>query len=262
MKKKPLLEIIDLNVKIGKTKILKNLSLTIENEKEIHVIMGRNGSGKSTLAKAIVGHPNYIIEKGEIFFKDSQEKIKKIKNLEPNEISLNGIFLAFQHPIEIYGIKNIEFLKEIYNQKAEYKHTNKITNISVFEEKIKPLLKQINLDSKFLYRDVNVDFSGGEKKRNELLQLLLLKPQLIILDEIDSGLDIESMELTSKLILNNLTSNNKSSVILISHYTTFIKQFLTENKNIKIIIHIMENGTIKKTGGPELLEKIEKQGFN
>ena len=227
-----ILKINNLTTSIKHTPVLKNLSFEIQNEGEIHIIMGPNGCGKSTLSKTLTGHPSYIIENGEILFKNIKGEVINLLELEPNERALNGIFLGFQNPIEITGISNLDFLKEIYNQHAEYRNEETYDNTFMFESKITQLLQKVNLSSHFLYRNVNEGFSGGEKKRNELLQLLLIKPKLIILDEIDSGLDIDSMEIALNLIQTLLEQN--SSIILISHYTNFIKKVFNLNKPFKI----------------------------
>lgn len=253
-----LLNIENITASINNNIILKNLSLSIKEEGEIHILMGPNGSGKSTLSKLIVGHPLYELEEGNILYKDYTNNIINLTDLEIHERALNGIFLGFQHPIEISGITNIDFLREIYNQNLlVQQNKNTLTPIE-FEAMVKPLLQQVNLQPEFLYRSINEGFSGGEKKRNELLQLLLLKPKLIILDEIDSGLDIDSMELTSKLVSTLLDTN--SSLILISHYTNFIRGFLKLGK--KFFIHVLQKGSIVKSGDETLLNQIEAQGFN
>ena len=252
------LNITNLTTSINQSPVLKNLSFQIPKEGEIHIIMGPNGCGKSTLSKTLTGHPSYVVEKGEILFKNVKNEVINVLELTPNERALNGIFLGFQNPIEITGISNLDFLKEVYNQHAQYRNEEIYENTFLFENKINNLLQQVNLSSNFLYRNVNEGFSGGEKKRNELLQLLLIKPKLVILDEIDSGLDIDSMEIALNLIKTLLENN--SSIILISHYTNFIKKIFTFNKSVKI--YKMQNGEILQEGGIELVDQIEKSGFN
>jgi len=252
----PLLQIQNLNISIEKTRIINHLEFSIENKGEIHILMGPNGSGKSTLTKAIVGHPDYEIN-GNILFNTTDQGLISLSDLSPYDRALKGIFLGFQYPVEINGITNIEFLKEMYNQHAKHNNSLKQLTSLEFEEKVRELALEVNLNPKFLYRNVNEGFSGGEKKRNELLQLLLIQPKLIILDELDSGLDINSMELTVKL-LQKLAKEN-SSILIISHYTSFINQFYTHN--FEPCIHLMQNGKIVKTGKRELLNKIEKEGF-
>lgn len=253
---KPFLQIQNLTVSVFNTNIINNLTLEIQNKGEIHIIMGPNGSGKSTLSKVIAGHPAYDIIDGKILF-NSKKGLIDITKMEPSKRALNGIFLGFQNPIEVPGISNLKFLEEIYKEHSIARNDLiKYKNIQL-ENKLLELSKKINKNIDFLYRDVNSGFSGGEKKRNELLQLLLLQPQLIILDEIDSGLDINSMQIATEII-EELASNN-SSIIIISHYTNFIKKLSELNK--KTVFHIMNNGNIIKSGNIEILKEIEKTGF-
>lgn len=242
----PLLEIKNLQVSINENEILKNLNLTV-NEGEIHAIMGPNGSGKSTFSKILAGHPAYSVLGGDIIFKGSS-----ILDLEPEERSHMGIFLAFQYPIEIPGVSNEDFLRLAYNSKQKFYNKPEVDPLeflSIITEK----LKLVNMSASFLGRNVNEGFSGGEKKRNEILQMILLDSQLTILDETDSGLDIDALKTISNGI-NNFMSPNKS-IILITHY-----QRLLDYIN-PTYVHVMQNGKIIKTGSAELAKELETRGY-
>ena len=242
----PLLEIKDLQVSINENKILKNLNLKI-NKGEIHAIMGPNGSGKSTFSKVLAGHPAYSVLNGDIFFKGLS-----ILELEPEERSHLGIFLAFQYPIEIPGVSNEDFLRLAYNSKQKFYNKPEIDPIE-FLTIINEKLKYVNMSPRFLGRNVNEGFSGGEKKRNEILQMILLDPELSILDETDSGLDIDALKIISNGI-NQFMSPSKS-IILITHY-----QRLLDYIN-PTYVHVMQDGKIIKTGSAELAKELENKGY-
>jgi Fe-S cluster assembly ATP-binding protein len=242
----PLLEIKNLQVSINENEILKNLNLTV-NKGEIHAIMGPNGSGKSTFSKVLAGHPAYSVLGGDIIFKGSS-----IIDLEPEERSHLGIFLAFQYPIEIPGVSNEDFLRLAYNSKQKFFNKPEIDPLeflSIITEK----LKLVNMSPMFLSRNVNEGFSGGEKKRNEILQMILLDSELTILDETDSGLDIDALKTISNGI-NNFMNPNKS-IILITHY-----QRLLDYIN-PTYVHVMQNGKIIKTGSADLAKELESKGY-
>ena len=242
----PILEIKDLQVSIDDNEILKNLNLTI-NKGEIHAIMGTNGSGKSTFSKVLAGYPAYSILNGEILFKGLS-----ILDLDPEERSHLGIFLAFQYPIEIPGVSNEDFLRLAYNSKQKFYNKPEVDPIE-FLMIINEKLKLVNMSSLFLSRNVNEGFSGGEKKRNEILQMILLDSELSILDETDSGLDIDALKIISTGINNFMTPNK--SIILITHY-----QRLLDYIN-PTYVHVMQDGKIIKTGSAELAKELEKKGY-
>ncbi len=242
----PLLEIKDLEVSINENEILKKLNLIVEKG-EIHAIMGPNGSGKSTFSKVLAGHPAYSVLAGDIIFKGSS-----ILDLEPEERSHLGIFLAFQYPIEIPGVSNEDFLRLAYNSKQKFYNKPEVDPIE-FLGIINEKLKLVNMSSIFLSRNVNEGFSGGEKKRNEILQMILLDSELSILDETDSGLDIDALKIISNGINNFMTPNK--SIILITHY-----QRLLDYIN-PTYVHVMQNGKIIKTGSAELAKELENKGY-
>nr|BBC77834.1 iron-sulfur cluster formation ABC transporter ATP-binding subunit [Nitzschia palea] len=242
----PLLEVKDLHVSINETAILKNLNLTI-NKGEIHAIMGPNGSGKSTFSKVLAGHPAYSILKGDILFKGLS-----ILDLEPEQRSHLGIFLAFQYPIEIPGVSNEDFLRLAYNSKQKFYNkpeSDPLEFLTVINEK----LKLVNMSPVFLSRNVNEGFSGGEKKRNEILQMILLDSELAILDETDSGLDIDALK-TISMGINNFMDSSKS-ILLITHYQRLLDYIKPD------YVHVFQDGKIIKTGSAELAKELENKGY-
>nr|WGH13753.1 Iron-sulfur cluster formation ABC transporterATP-binding subunit [Lophurella pseudocorticata] len=244
--KKEILKIHNLHVNTDNKEIITGLNLSV-NKGEIHAIMGKNGSGKSTLAKVITGHPSYQITKGNIFFKNEE-----ITHEEPENISHKGIFLAFQSPIEVPGVSNLDFLRLAYNCKQKKLNKKEIDPLSFFEL-INQKLKKIDMDPLFLNRHLNEGFSGGEKKKNEILQMSLLQSELSILDEIDSGLDMDAL----KNISNNIKkfANQDNAILLITHYEKLINYI---NPNY---VHIMDKGKIIFTGNKTVASNIDKYGY-
>lgn len=242
----PLLEIKDLHVSIDDTKILKDLNLII-NKGEIHAIMGPNGSGKSTFSKVLAGHPAYSVLSGEILFKGSS-----ILDLEPEQRSHLGMFLAFQYPIEIPGVSNEDFLRLAYNSKQKFYNKPEIDPIE-FLGVIQEKLDLVSMSSTFLTRNVNEGFSGGEKKRNEILQMILLDSELAILDETDSGLDIDALK-TISMGINKFMDSSKA-ILLITHYQRLLEYIKPH------YVHVFQDGKIVRTGSAELAEELETKGY-
>ena len=241
-----LLELKNIDASIENKQIIKNFNLTIKKN-EIHVIMGPNGSGKSTLSKILAGHPSYSVDKGMITFCE-----QNLLEMSPEIRSHEGVFLAFQYPIEIAGVTNYDFLRIAYNEKRKYKKESELDPLE-FMQLTQTTIQKLKMKPEFLNRNLNEGFSGGEKKRNEILQMLLLDPKLIILDEIDSGLDIDAIKIICDGIVNNLGKD--SSLIVITHYPKILNYLKPTH------VHIMIDGKIVKTGNLELIDYLEKEGY-
>ena len=241
-----LLDLKNIDASIENKQIIKNFNLEIKKN-EIHVIMGPNGSGKSTLSKILAGHPSYLVTNGKISFCS-----RDLLEMSPEDRSHEGLFLAFQYPIEISGVTNYDFLRLAYNEKRKYHKKSELDPLE-FMELTQKMLEKLKMKSEFLNRNLNEGFSGGEKKRNEILQMLLLDPKLIILDEIDSGLDIDAIKIICEGIVNNLSQD--SSLIVITHYPKILNYLKPTH------VHIMLDGKIVKTGHLELIEILEKNGY-
>nr|YP_010336229.1 iron-sulfur cluster formation ABC transporter ATP-binding subunit [Chroodactylon ornatum]UNJ14635.1 iron-sulfur cluster formation ABC transporter ATP-binding subunit [Chroodactylon ornatum] len=244
---KGVLNIIDLQASINDIPILNGVNLTLRAG-EVHAIMGPNGSGKSTLSKVISGHPSYQVTGGDITWEG-----KSILSLEPEERARLGIFLAFQYPVEIPGVSNLDFLRLAYNVRQKQKELPELDPLS-FLELATQKLKLIDMDSNFLHRSVNEGFSGGEKKRNEILQMALLDTQVAILDETDSGLDIDALKSVATGIKQIKTP--ETTLVLITHYQRLL------NYIQPTFVHIMEKGKIITTGDMNLVTKLEQEGYN
>lgn len=240
-----LLNVKDLNVEVNNKKILNNLSLQV-GYGEIHAIMGPNGVGKSTLSKIILGDHNYRVVSGDILFDDNS-----ILNLKTDERARLGIFLAMQYPTEIPGISNQDFLRTALSQ-----NENKRIGLYDFILKCEKATEELDMNKNLIHRDLNYGFSGGEKKKNEVLQIKLLNPKLIILDEIDSGLDVDSLKIVSENISKYKDENRDVSIIIITHHPKIL-EYLNPN-----YVHIINNGNIIKTGSYDLALEIEKEGYN
>ena len=242
-----MLEIKNINVKVKDLdkEIIKGLSLSI-NDGEVHAIMGPNGTGKSTLSKVIMGNYKYELTSGDILFNG-----ESIKDLEVNERSKKGIFLAMQDPTVIEGVTNSEFLKT-----AKKELTGKNINYFEFIKGIDEALEDLEFDSNMIHRHLNKGFSGGEKKKNEILQMKILKPKFIILDEIDSGLDVDSLRIVCKNINKYKEENKDVSVLIITHYPRILEYIKPD------YVHVMNNGKIEKTGGMDLAIETERSGYH
>jgi Fe-S cluster assembly ATP-binding protein len=247
VKKSPILEIQGLKASVNDTEIVKNLNLIV-NPGEIHAIMGKNGSGKSTFAKIVAGHPAYRVTGGDILFYG-----ESILDIEPEERSQKGIFLGFQYPIEIPGVSNADFLRLSCNARRKYQGLDELDPLEFFQF-ITKKLEIINMDPAFLNRSVNEGFSGGEKKRNEILQMAVLDTKLSILDETDSGLDIDALKIVAKGI--NSLSNESNAIILITHYQRLLDYIEPT------FIHVMQDGKIIKTGDKSLAKELENNGYD
>ena len=241
-----LLDVKNVKAQIGEKEILKGINLEVKAG-EIHAIMGPNGSGKSTLSKVLTGHPAYDLTAGEIKFEDT-----KINDLSPEERSHLGLFLAFQYPVEIPGVSNEEFLRLAYNLKQKANNLEEVNPIEFFEI-LQKKLTLVGMDPSFLNRNVNEGFSGGEKKRNEILQLAILDSKVSILDETDSGLDIDALRTLSESI-NKIMSKDKA-VILITHYQRLLDYVKPD------FVHIIQDGKIIKTGDASLARVLEERGY-
>ncbi len=243
----PLLEIKDLHAGFEGTEIVNGVSLTV-NKGEIHAIMGPNGSGKSTLAKVLVGHPSYEVTQGSITYNG-----KNLLEMDAEDRALAGVFMGFQYPVEIPGVNNAEFLRMAYNAKLVHKGEEEVDPLD-FDEILDEKMKLIGMDKKYKDRSLNEGFSGGEKKKNEILQMAVLEPKLTILDETDSGLDIDAMKVVAEGI-NKLTHEN-NALILITHYQRLLNYIEPQ------FVHVFSGGKIVKSGGKELAHELEAQGYD
>ena len=246
--KSPILEIKNLHATIDNNQILKGVNLSIF-EGEIHAIMGTNGSGKSTLSKVIAGHPSYTLVEGEILFEG-----RNICDLDPDIRAHLGLFLAFQYPVELTGVGNEAFLKAALTAKRSFEKLPPLDTLD-FTNLLLEKMKMIKLDTSFLSRNVNEGFSGGEKKRNEILQFAVLDSKLGILDETDSGLDIDALKSISDSI-NQLMLRKNKSIILITHYKRLLEYVKPD------FVHVMQDGKIIKTGDASLANLLEEKGYD
>ncbi|KAL6531174.1 ABC transporter I member 6, chloroplastic [Orobanche hederae] len=245
---KLLLEVKDLSAVIAESRqtVLKGVNLTV-HEGEVHAVMGKNGSGKSTFAKVLVGHPDYEITGGSVTYQGQD-----LLEMEPEERALDGLFMSFQSPVEIPGVSNIDFLNMAYNARRKKLGLPELAPIE-FYHYVGPKLQLVNMKVDFLNRNVNEGFSGGEKKRNEILQLAVLGAKMAILDEIDSGLDVDALRDVAKAVNGFLTPEN--AVLMITHYSRLL-EFIKPT-----YIHVMENGRIVKTGDISIAEILEREGY-
>ncbi len=241
-----MIEIKNLHVDIGDKSILKGLNLSLEAGK-VHVIMGPNGAGKSTLSKAIVGHYDVSVKEGEILYKG-----KSILEEAPEVRALNGIFMSFQNPVEVPGVNNAYFLRTAVNAKRVFEGKEEL-NAAEFLRASKNIAKELGMKPELINRSLNEGFSGGEKKRNETLQMLMLEPDFIILDEIDSGLDIDALRAVSEGI--NTIKDGKRTFLIITHYSRILEYVEPD------FVHVLKDGKIIKTAGPELVAELEEKGY-
>ena len=242
-----MIEIKNLHANVEETPILRGFDLTI-NPGEVHAIMGPNGSGKSTLSKVITGHPDYEMTDGEILFEG-----QSIEDLEPDERALLGIFMAFQYPVEIPGVNNGAFLRMAYNAKRKKEGLSEMDPLE-FEELVQEKLKLVKMKDQFLDRALNEGFSGGEKKRNEILQMAVLEPKLAILDETDSGLDIDALRIVAEAV--NKLRDEKRSFLVITHYQRLLNYIVPD------YVHVVANGKIIKSGDKSLALELEEKGYD
>ena len=241
-----MLDIKNLQVKVEGKQILKGIDLHV-NAGEVHAIMGPNGSGKSTLARALSGHPEYEVTGGEVLYEG-----KDLLDMDPDERAREGVFMAFQYPVEIAGVNNAYFLKAALNAKRKHFGQPELDAME-FMQLIKEKSKLLDIDQSMLSRAVNEGFSGGEKKRNEIFQMALLEPKLAILDETDSGLDIDALKLVANGV--NAMRAPERAVIVVTHYQRLLDYIVPD------FVHVLSAGRIVKSGGKELALELEKKGY-
>ncbi len=246
----PLLQIIDLKVNIEDKEILHGVTLTI-NEGEVHTIMGPNGSGKSTLSNVIMGHPKYEVTGGDILYKG-----ESILDMPVHERALCGLFLAFQYPKEITGITMEEFLLAAYRAKQNFINPSKPPILIFrFKKMLKEKMAELKMPESFAERFLNQGFSGGEKKKAEALQMAILEPQMAVLDETDSGLDVDALKIISESVNKVMKKRENTGVLLVTHYQRILKYLKPD------YIHVMKEGRIVKSGGHELAQELEEKGY-
>ena len=242
-----MLEIKNLHATVEDNEILRGISLTVKKG-EVHAIMGPNGSGKSTLSKVLAGHPAYEVTEGEIFF-EGEDLMEK----DPDERARQGIFLAFQYPVEVPGVSNAQFLRLAYNEKMKHTGGEEMDPLE-FKDYLTERAKIVEMDAALMSRSVNEGFSGGEKKRNEILQMAVLQPKLAMLDETDSGLDIDALRIVSEGV--NKLRSPENGIILVTHYQRILNYIIPD------FVHVLYKGRIVKSGGKELALELEEKGYD
>jgi Fe-S cluster assembly ATP-binding protein len=242
-----MLEIRNLHAGIDGKEILRGIDLTV-NKGEIHAIMGPNGSGKSTLAKVLAGHPQFEVTAGEILYDG-----RNLLEMPPDERAREGVFMAFQYPIEVPGVSNAQFLRLAYNEKRKHLGEEELDPLE-FKDLLKERAKVVEMEASFMTRSVNEGFSGGEKKRNEILQMAVLEPKLAVLDETDSGLDIDALRVVANGVNQLLTPDN--AIIVVTHYQRLLNYIVPD------FVHVLSNGLIVREGGKELALELESKGYD
>jgi len=242
-----MLEIKNLHAGIDGKEILKGINLTV-NKGEVHAIMGPNGSGKSTLAKVLAGHPQYEVTQGEVLYEG-----RNLLEMEPDQRAREGVFMAFQYPIEVPGVSNAQFLRLAYNEKRKHLGEEELDPLE-FKDLLKERAKVVEMDASFMTRSVNQGFSGGEKKRNEILQMAVLEPKLAVLDETDSGLDIDALRVVANGVNQLHTPND--AIILVTHYQRLLNYIVPD------FVHVLSDGRIAREGGKELALELEAKGYD
>lgn len=234
---------VKINSGAEEKEILKNVNLELAKNK-VYALMGPNGSGKSTLAQTLMGHPNYEVTSGTVVFEKNN-----LFEMEPNERALAGLFLSFQYPSEVTGVTISGFLRMVYNKR----HTSNLSPVA-FRKILKEKMELLEMKEDFMSRYLNEGFSGGEKKRMEMLQMLIIEPKLAILDETDSGLDVDALKIVGKAV-NYLREKSKTTILIITHYTRILKHIIPD------VVFIMQNGQITRTGGKDLARELEEKGY-
>src|SRR5690242_7489342 len=242
-----MLEIKNLHAGIDGKTILKGINLTV-NKGEIHAIMGPNGSGKSTLAKVLAGHPQYEVTSGEVLYKG-----RNLLEMPPDERAREGVFMAFQYPVEVPGVSNAQFLRLAYNEKRKHLGEEELDPLE-FKDLLAERAKIVEMESSLMSRSVNEGFSGGEKKRNEILQMAVLEPKLAVLDETDSGLDIDALRIVADGVNKLRTPDN--AVVLVTHYQRLLNYIVPDH------VHVLYRGRIVRSGGKELALELEEKGYD
>lgn len=242
-----MLEIRNLHASVDGNEILRGIDLKV-NKGEIHAIMGPNGSGKSTLAKVLAGHPAYEVTQGEVLYEG-----KNLLEMSPDERAREGVFMAFQYPIEVPGVSNAQFLRLAYNEKRKHHGEEELDPLE-FKDLLKERAKVVEMDASFMSRSVNEGFSGGEKKRNEILQMAVLEPKLSILDETDSGLDIDALRIVAGGV--NQLHGPENALIVVTHYQRLLNYIVPD------YVHVLAHGKIAREGGKELALELEQKGYD
>lgn len=245
-----MLQINNLHAQIQDNEILKGLNLSVQAG-EVHAIMGPNGSGKSTLANVLAGQEEYQVTAGSVRFKGAD-----LLQLSVSDRACAGVFVAFQYPIEVPGVSNVQFLKTALNSQRKYRQLDELDAID-FLQLLKSKVQEVGMEEQLLYRSVNEGFSGGEKKRNEILQMLVLEPHLAILDETDSGLDIDALKMVAQGVnaFRNTGSGKERAIILVTHYQRLLNYIKPD------FVHVLFDGRIVRSGGPELALQLEEKGY-